>query len=247
MPSFGLLKEQILVNLEKKYSDDRQLFQENVKKFVKTLKQSRVLTEMFQLYNELMQSHFDDPSYAKDYITEVVNYLRTLKITDHDRQLLESLERADLKVADCDPYVIALDTLVFGSKKNIKERLEAQQFLTQKLVTEQKAVVDPKLRGVFLDILKKKIQSRLGNLSESELKALTAFAEGDQEALLANYIHLVDDNISAIEEQISQHGGSPDTFAKLRQAKERLAEMRDAQPTLTNLEKLLVLKEGFRS
>ena len=245
MPSFGLLKEQILTNLEKKYAGDKKQFEQGVSNFVKALKKSKVYTELFHHYKTILESHFDDQEYAKEYLTETVNYLQSLKISDKDRTLFESLERANLKPSEIDPYIRALDTLVFASKKSIKERLEAKQLLVQKLITESKVQIDPKLQGVFLDILQRKLKSRLANLTESELSALTAFGESDEEKILSTYIHLIDDNITAIDEQYTQHGGSSEHFAKLRQVKERLLEMKKEKPSLGTLEKLLVLKEGF--
>jgi hypothetical protein len=245
MPSFGLLKEQILTNLERKYAEDKKLFGAGVSNFVKALKKSKVYSELFHHYKTILESHFDDADYAKEYLNETVNYLQSLKITDKDRSLLETLERADLKPADIDPHIVALDTLVFASKKSIKERLEAKQLLTQKLTTENKKFnIEPRLQGVFLDTLKRKLQAKWNNLSESEIKAIAAFAEQDEEKILSNYIHLVDDNISTIEEQLKTEQ-STDLRGKLAQAKNALLEMKKEKPSLGTLEKLIVLKEGF--
>lgn len=245
MPSFGLLKEQILTNLEKKYAEDKPMFAEGVSQFVKALKKSKVFSELFHHYKTILESHFDDPDYAREYLNETVEYLRSLKITDKDRTLLEKLERAKLSPADIDPCIKALDTLVFSAKGSIKERLEAKQILHRKLVTESKKIsVDPRLHGVFLDILQKKIKARWEHLSEAEIKAINAFADNDEEKILANYIHLVDDNVSAITEQLSNENDSS-VRSKLSQVKNALLEMKNEKPTLNTLEKLLVLKEGF--
>lgn len=244
MPSFGLLKEQILTNLERKYAGDKKLFEEGVSSFVKALKKSKVYNELFHHYKTILESHFDDPEYAKEYLNETVSYLQSLKITDKDRSLFESLERADLQKSQVDPHILALDTLVFASKRSIKERLEARQLLTQKLLTENKPKLDPKLQGVFLDILQRKLKNRLANLTESELSVLTAFGENDEEKILSTYIHLVDDNVSAIDEQL-QTENSSELRGKLIQAKSALLEMKKEKPSLNTMEKLLVLKEGF--
>jgi len=245
MPSFGLLKEQILTNLEKKYAEDKKLFGEGVSQFVKVLKKSKVFSELFHHYKTILESHFDDPDYAREYLNETVEYLRSLKITDKDRSLLESLERAKLTSSDIDPCIKALDTLIFSTKGSIKERLEAKQILHHKLITENKKIgVDPRLQGIFLDILQKKIKAKWDNLSEAEIKAISAFADNDEEKILANYIHLVDDNVSAISEQLNNESDAM-VRVKLGQAKNALLEMKNEKPTLDALDKLLVLKEGF--
>jgi hypothetical protein len=151
MPSFGLLKEQVLTHLQEKYTDDKKLFQEGLTKFVKTLKKSKVLAELFTGYDNLLKAHYDDAQFAKEYLEETVDYLRTLKLTARDIALLESLERSNLTADKMDSYVNALDTLVFTNRRNIKERLEAKQLLTKKLVAENliTAHIDPRFRGVF--------------------------------------------------------------------------------------------------
>jgi hypothetical protein len=245
MLKFGLLKEQVFADLESRYASDKKLFQENLKHFVKTLKKSKVLKEMYQQYDMLLSSHFDEISDAKEYIEETVNYLRSLHLTPQDTKLMESWAvKSDTEI---DPYIKALDTLVFGSKKHIRERLEAKQILAHKLITEEKkGYIPPELQGVFFDVLQHKFKSKLDNLSESELKALNAFAGDSEEEILSTYIHLIDDNMSTIEEQIGVQDKNSDTFQKLVLVKSALNEMKLAkQPTLDNLEKLLVLKEGF--
>ena len=244
MPSFGLLKEQIFTNLEKKYAEDRKLFEEGVSRFVKALRKSEVYSELFHHYNAVLGNHFDDPDAARDYLNETVEYLRSLKIGVKDRTLMEALDRVDLESAKVDPLILALDTLVFSSKKHIKERLEAKQLLLQKLLSENKQTLDPRLRGIFLDLLHKKIKTRWSNLTESEAKAINAFADQNEDEILANYIQLVDDNINAINEQLAREN---DTVlkSKLNQAKVTLAEMKEEKPTLGSLERLLTLKEGF--
>jgi hypothetical protein len=248
MPSFGLLKEQVLTHLQEKYTDDKKLFQEGLTKFVKTLKKSKVLTELFTEYDKLLKAHYDDEYFAKEYLEETVNYLRTLKLTAQDLALLESLERSNLTIDKMDPYVRALDTLVFANRKNIKERLEAKQLLTKKMVTENliTAHIDPRFKGVFFEILQKKVKNRLSQLNEQELLAIEAFAGHDAEQILANYIRLIDDNVSAIEEQVTKIPATDPTYPKLQQVKDTLIEMKkESQPSLGNLERLLVLKEGF--
>lgn len=248
MPSFGLLKEQVLTSLEEKYTTDKQLFQEELNKLVKTLKKSEVLSELFRQYDIVLKTHFDDAEYAKEYLQETIEYMRTLKISSSDNQLLEALNRKNISEDKISPYITALDTLVFGNKKNIKERLEAKQLLIHKLITENKDVIgqiNPQLKSVFFEILQKKVKTRLDGLNEQEIAALNAYAEKDQDKLLKNYIRLIDDNISAIDEQFTEHGGSQDHFVKLKQVKETLVEMKNEKPTLTNLDRLLFLKEGF--
>lgn len=245
MPSFGLLKEQILTNLEKKYAEDKKLFDEGVSRFFQALTKSKVYSELFLHYKNILESHFDNPDYARDYLNETVEYLRSLKIADKDCSLMETLERAHLEPAQVDPCIIALDTLVFSNKRHIKERLEAKQLLIQKLLTEDtKVSLDPRLHGLFLDVLQRKLKARWDNLSESEVKALTAFAENDEEKILSTYIHLVDDNISAIDEQLKNESTS-ELRGKLAQAKNALVGMKEEKPSLDTLEKLLVLKEGL--
>lgn len=251
MLKFGLLKEQVFAELEGEYASDKKLFQENLKHFVKTLKKSRGLKEMYEQYDMILSTHFDELSDAKEYIEEAVDFLRSIKLTPQDIKIMESWSVK--KDAEIDPCAKALDILVFGNKKQIRERLEAKQLLARKLITEEnKTYIPPQLQGVFFDILQHKFKSKLDNLSESELNALNAFAGENEEEILSTYIHLIDDNISKIEEQIQEitpnlKRGTPDeTYNKLLQVKESLIEMKETkQPSLDHLEKLLVLKEGF--
>lgn len=245
MPNFGLLKEQIFADIEKKYTEDKNLFEEGVKKFVKTLKKSKTYSELFTHYKNILDSHFDDSEYAKEYLNETISYLQSLKITDKDRRLMESLDRADLKLSDIDPHVKALDTLVFSKSVNVKERLEAKQILQRKMVSENKKVqIDPRLNGVFLDILQKKLKAKWSSLSESEIKAINSFVDNDEEAILSNYISIIDDNINSVQEQIALDN-DPSLRSNLIKVKNTLAEMKNEKPTLTSLEKLFSLKEGF--
>jgi uncharacterized protein YfeS len=245
MPAFGLLKEEVLASLEEQYTKDKQLFQEDLNKLIKSLKKSKVLSELFQQYDSIFKIHFDDIEDAKEYLAETVDYLKSLQITPDDLKLLEGLNRLKID-QNKNIYVEALDKLVFSNRKDIKSRVESKRLLTQKLITENKIQgnIDPKLRGVFLEILQKKIKNRVSNLTEQEISAINAFAEKDQEKLLSNYISLVDDNVSAINEQLNSEQ-SEEIKSRLQQAKESLLEMKKEAPTLNNLERLLVLREGF--
>jgi prefoldin subunit 5 len=83
-------------------------------------------------------------------------------------------------------------------------------------------------------------------LNEQELLAIEAFAGHDAEQILANYIRLIDDNVSAIDEQTTKITETDPTYTKLQQVKDTLIEMKkESEPSLGNLERLLVLKEGF--
>ena len=257
LSGFGSIKEQIFADLENKYSLDKKLFKESVTKFVKLMVKSKPLNELFQNYNILLSTHFDDISTAKEYIEETVEYLRSVigntspeqgtlrRVPIKDIQLFEGFARADTEI---DPHIKALDVLVFGNKKNIKERIEAKQLLAAKMVKTPEVMpyIDPKLRGVFFEILGRKLKSKMENLTETEIKAISAFTEQDETKILNNYIHLIDDNVSNIDEQLTSQDGSHEQVVKLNQVKTALLEMKEnKQPTLDNLERLLVLKDGF--
>jgi len=245
MSNFGLLNEQILTSLEKKYAEDKKGFSKGLSSFVKTLKESAPYNDLYTHYNLILETYFEDANYARDYLDQSIDYLRSVELDPKVTKLMEGLDRTNLTVKDIDPHVAALDTLVFSNKRNIKEHVEAKQLLLKKLTTEsKKTTVDPKLQGVFLDLLESKLKTKWGSLTESEVKAAEAFSDNNEAGVLDNYTNIINDNVSIIEEQLKGETNT-EVCDKLSRTKDMLLEMKDKKPTLVSLEKLFSLKEVF--
>ena len=245
MSKFGLLNEQILTSLEKKYAEDKKNFSKELSLFVKILKESASYRDLYTHYNLILENYFEDVSYARTYLDQSIDFLRSIKLNPKDTKLMEGLGRANLTVKDINPHIAALDIVVFSDKRNIKEHVDAKQLLLNKLTTQTpKNSVDPKLRGVFLDLLESKLRNKWKSLTETEIKAAEAFSDSNEDEILSNYISIINDNVSIITEQLNDEVNE-EVRDKLTRTKKMLLEMKNKKPTLDSLEKLFSLKEVF--
>ena len=74
MATFGHVKNKVLVKLTESYG--KQDFKENLKKYFKPIMSSKVLKEMYSLYEDIETMTFDDKETAQLYVEELSNVLK---------------------------------------------------------------------------------------------------------------------------------------------------------------------------
>ena len=56
---------------------------------------------------------------------------------------------------------------------------------------------------------------------------------------------MIDDNVNIVQEELEKTTKDGEDYKKLEQVKESLLEMKESKPTLSDVERLFVLRDGF--
>lgn len=237
---FGQLKETVLRNLENNYSNNNK-FKKDLKRFSKTIVKNPTLKEYFRIYDALSNSTFNDKESAREFLNECISHSETLN--KNELKKLKSLINENKK-AELDETTKSIDQVLFG--KDFSKRAKAKVQLLEHLTTEkdEKKKIDPAFANIFHDILKNKLERKFENLNENELKLFETYLKGDENEIEKQYNQLIGQNKNWLLEH-EQDIKSENEQKQIEAVKNKLNEMKNEKPTISNMEKLMTLKEGI--
>lgn len=235
---FGLLKENILSNLEKTHlNGDEKTFKKEFVKFFKVIKENKELKEFYEIYDLFNKVNFDDLDVAKEFIEESVKYLNTF-----DKSKIKLLGKLSENTNNLPQNSIErkLDQLLFNKNLSIKDRAILKIDLA-KSITNKK--IDANYLNHF-DKLNQKINENLSKLSDEEKEVLELFVENDTKKIQDFYHNLIKETENMVENKIL---GSKeiDVIKTLVEVKKRLNDLKAETPTLQEVEKIYNLKNSF--
>src|SRR4051812_23409470 len=74
---FGILKENILDNLEATYVEKgEKVFKKDFNRYIQTIKENKDLKEFYEIYDLFGQAIFESEDVAKEFVEEAVTYLK---------------------------------------------------------------------------------------------------------------------------------------------------------------------------
>jgi len=175
MKSFGKYKNAIDNILAESYTD-KKLFKENFHIVMGAMKFSREFREFFTLYNEIEQKNITEEKYAKEYINESIDLLRS-KVSKLKKNLpiFDSIISRKLKNKKLESNTIyeSLDYLIFKTGiKSIDKRINSKKTLVESLKNNStglklKKGLSPK---ILAKTLANTFNNEFKNLNESEKK-----------------------------------------------------------------------------
>lgn len=233
---FGLLKENIINNLEQVYVENGEKdFKKQFHKFISTIKESKDLKKMYNLYETINEVVFSDETIAREFVEESVTYLKNLDKTK--LSLIEGIAEIKSQLPN-DSRSYYLDQLVFNESISIKDKVECKISLIRSLVKEETTAVD---FSNYINSAETNLNEKLNNLTEEQQKVVQLLAENDTESIKNYYSSLINEAQSLIDDKIIESQSKSDTVVKLIEAKKKLKTLAtDATPN--NIELVLDLK-----
>lgn len=235
---FGLLKENILNNLEQVYVEKgEKSFKKQFHTFISTIKESKDLKKFYNVYDLLNEVEFNDFETAKEFVQESLSYLNNL-----DKSTLSLIEGFATTKTDLpkDSKEFYLDQLVFNENISLKDKVEYKINLTRSLVKEAVKVNF----NEYITEAEVKLNDKLTNLTEEQIKVVNLLAENDSKNINDYYGSLINETQSLIDDKIIESNNKTELITKLVEAKKKLKSL-SGEPSLNNIELILDLKTNF--
>jgi hypothetical protein len=238
---FGILKENVLNKLEETYTNKGEKeFKKEFYSFIKLIKENKNLKEFYEVYDLFKQVNFNSEETAKEFIEESVKYLKSFNKNDFAllEKILESRERKPLY-----PETIEykLDQLVFNENINLQDRAIFKVNLIKQIVNKDNQKVDYKQT---IDTLYTKINENVSKLNEDQAKVLDLFIENDNKKINNYYQNLINETAELVDQKVIKTE-NVDVAKKLLEVKVRLNNLKSEVPTVSEIEKIISLKESF--
>lgn len=235
---FGLLKENILNNLEQVYVEKgEKSFKKQFHTFISTIKESKDLKKFYNVYDLLNEVEFNDFETAKEFVQESLSYLNNL-----DKSTLSLIEGFATTKTDLpkDSKEFYLDQLVFNENISLKDKVEYKINLTRSLVKEAIKINF----NEYITEAEIKLNDKLTNLTEEQIKVVNLLAENDSKNINDYYGSLINETQSLIDDKIIESNNKTELITKLVEAKKKLKSL-SGEPSLNNIELILDLKTNF--
>jgi len=235
---FGLLKENILNNLEQVYVEKgEKSFKKQFHTFISTIKESKDLKKFYNVYDLLNEVEFNDFETAKEFVQESLSYLNNL-----DKSTLSLIEGFATTKTDLpkDSKEFYLDQLVFNENISLKDKVEYKINLTRSLVKEAIKINF----NEYITEAEVKLNDKLTNLTEEQIKVVNLLAENDSKNINDYYGSLINETQSLIDDKIIESNNKTELITKLVEAKKKLKSL-SGEPSLNNIELILDLKTNF--
>lgn len=236
---FGLLKENILNNLEQVYLEKGEdTFKNEFSSFMTTIKKSNDLKEFYNIYSIINDVKFKDESTSKEFIEEAIISLKTL---DKSKlSLLESfiVNKKELFKESREYY---LDQLIFNKNISLKNKVEYKMNLVRSMVEESGEKVN---FNTYITEVENKLNSKMENLTEEQIKIVTLFNENDSKNINDYYKNLINETQGLIDDRIIESKSKVELVNNLIDAKKKLKSLSE-DASLSNIELILDLKSNF--
>lgn len=235
MQNFGKINETfkdiLAESITTKDTKGKKLF----KKYVKTLKESKVLKTQYQIYNNIETKTGTDKSKVSDYVKESITLLKGLgidNIVNENKKLITMLSKDGFTISNGEYENKELHenisdlTLVGKTTNNIDSLLESNYFVTDYILENQsrpqineevETFSNNAIGKISIDRFNEKYASLL---DESEKLAVKTIINGNNEDKEKLYTDLVRECIDLVNVQLLEC--SIDEKDKLLQAKDKL-------------------------
>jgi hypothetical protein len=236
---FGIYKERILQRI----IDDKRSLNESYSSVFGDLyaiiSKSEKLSALHTIYTDLLEYRTDNMDEAKDYLTEVVESLNNINLTDEDIIELKTLsESVGLPVNNI--VIESVDNLS-KNKYNIKNKIESKKTILNYL-TRPETALNKDLVEDFNLVAANKIRESLKNLDENSLKQINVLLDKDN--IKDNFLKDLNETISLVDDKIlSEHNEIKPTLIEVRR---KLVRMIPEEVSVDNYINLIQLKNGLK-
>lgn len=239
MATFGHVKNKVLVKLTESYG--KKDFKENLKKYFKPIMNSKVLKEMYSLYEDIETMSFDDKETAQLYVEELSKVLKD-KHHDVSKSVFDLNESLKDVTKTENPIYESLDILSCPDKLgNISAKVIAKKTLVEHLMKTktsdelniQQGVNESLLNSVLVNNFNVSYDKTLSEEDKSKLKSILGLSQEDVETEMKSLNETINNKL---EELVKEDKGFE---SKASQVKKEINEMSYSKYNLYRLQDLL--------
>jgi hypothetical protein len=239
MATFGHVKNKVLVKLTESYG--KKDFKENLKKYFKPIMNSRVLKEMYSLYEDIETMSFDDKETAQLYVEELSKVLKD-KHHDVSKSVFDLNESLKDVTKTENPIYESLDVLSCPDKLgNISAKVIAKKTLVEHLMKSktsdelniQQGVNESLLNSVLVNNFNVSYDKTLSEEDKSKLKSILGLSQEDVETEMKSLNETIN---SKLEELVKE---DKEFESKASHVKKEISEMSYSRYNLYRLQDLL--------
>ena len=239
MATFGHVKNKVLVKLTESYG--KQDFKENLKKYFKPIMSSKVLKEMYSLYEDIETMTFDDKETAQLYVEELS---KVLKDKHHDvsksvfdlNESLRDVVKTENSIYESLDILSCPDKLGNISAKVIAKKTLVEHLLKNKTSNElsvKQGVNETLLNSVLSNNFNVSYDKTLSEEEKTKLKTILSLSQEDVESEMKSLNETINNRL---EELIKE---DREFESKSSKVKKEINEMTYSKYNLYRLQDLL--------
>lgn len=241
---FGQLKENIYYNIQKQ-KDNAEEAAKQFGKYFSTLKESKELKVLHNLYAMVESAHFENETIAIQFLDESIKeYMhfrdQNLRGKASDLPKLQEMAAAAVQ-AQVSERVKALDNLLFNENLNVKEKFDQKIILIKDLTKSREKKVN---REEMLSNLGKKVNDQVTKLTVEQKEALEVFLERDEKKIHDYFNNLIETTINSIDNHLVKEE-KVEVVTQMVATRRKLQELKNQSPEIGIVELVLDLKQGL--
>lgn len=187
--TFGQIKSIIEKNLIESYTNESD-FKKSLKQFKHNILSNKTISKVYDLYDQLSTPQGLKESEVSDFINEGIDLIR---------KLLENVKLPKTNFDTANNYS-DIDTLIYLSKTNIKERLEAKKNIASVLVSE-KTIVEKTINlpiSSMVNIANQTLNNYIQTLDENSKKQFFQLISKDTRDLESKFETIRENTINKL-------------------------------------------------
>lgn len=228
------------------------------KSFVKHVKSSPLLKEMYSVYNNFETAKFEDRLIAERFINDNLSIFSKYKKEEIANEVYDKLERGfsfQLTEQEDIIYDLIMESTADKSVKNLKKKMANLETLIQKLtesvkVEEEvvaKSNLEPKVLKKIVENAVEIYNNKFSFLSEDEHRIIKAFLHCDEKGKKEIFDTLISENINIVKRKLVESDDEA-ISEKLQLTESKLNEWKDKEKLeIHDYVKLIELKETLKS
>lgn len=258
MQNFGKIKNvfnNLLVEgIAKKDASAKKLF----KKYIKTIKESKILKTQFLVYNNIENKIDEDVISTNIFVSENIKLLEKFKkadILNENKKLVDLLNTYKSRLSeDYELKVLheSISDLIFTTRtpKNIGKITEDIKNIGKYILTNKAKEVNETIDlpvSVLTNIMVEKYNEKYNTLDESDKKVLKALINSNLEEKKVLHSEIVNECVTLIDKLLTEERG--EAKEKLLQVKVKLLEDTEINDDnfVVKISKLVDLKNNLKS
>ena len=227
--TFGQIKTKIETNLVESYKTEDS-FKKTIREFKQNILKDKSLSKLYSLYDQLSLPQGLSESDGKDFIQEGISLIQ---------QILPNIKVPKILSETVENNYKDIDTLVYNSKINIKERIEAKRNILS-IITSEKPEVKESIKipiSTMVKIANQKMSSYIDTLDESTKKELISLITEDTEVLQEKYNKIKETTITKLT-KIIESEESEELKSKINETIDRIKTEEFSQINLVKIKQL---------
>ena len=188
--TFGQIKTKIETNLLESYKTGDS-FKKTIREFKQNILNDKSLSKLYSLYDQLSTPQGLSESDSKDFIQEGVSLIQ---------QILPSVKIPKILSEKVENNYKDIDLLVYNSKVDIKERIQAKKNLIS-IISSEKPEIKESIKipvSMMVKIANQKLSSYIETLDESTKKEFFSLISEETEVLQEKYDKVKESAISKL-------------------------------------------------